>query len=143
MIKLLHLTNTHHVKSALLKDDIYKGIFNVDSWFDGLIDLKATYVLAFNDKDKPVGLMTLMLETPDSVSFHGGVYKEYRDNTTKITKETLKIVQETLKGKTFWTRVTSDNKKCINLVKKLGCKRTGEIKNAKGKHSLYFYTWTK
>lgn len=129
MIELIELIYADDIKTALIKDEIFKGIFstqelspdwepNTDfiTWFGVLKD------------NKPFGIIVIQPTQEDIWCFHGGIYLDQRGpDSPDILRECLDQLWEP--GIAFMTTVNVNNHPANHLVKKAGFIHTMTINN--------------
>jgi hypothetical protein len=140
MTSLAAVKDRAEISSLLEKDDLFKEIYQVDEWHPSIISLQHSYYKVIDNK-KLVGIFMVSSESKTSLSFHGGVFKKYRGDTTRIVTNILKQIKKHLPNFVIWTKVSSNNPMALGLVKSLGCREFGRLPMAVDKNELIFYRW--
>lgn len=105
-----------HIKALLLKDNIYKNILGKDELNIFNIPKKDT-ILSVIEDNKNKGLVYLQPKNAQYVSFHGGIYKEFRgEDTYRIFKKALKLAKRIAFPLHIFCTIKDDNKAAIRLV---------------------------
>lgn len=128
-ITLIPITDVNILIGALKEDDIYKQVLHIDT-LDGWIPdiVLCEWLLGYVDNNF-VGLLMIRHETDSLCSFHGGVYKKYRNKSLDYVRESMDIIKGIYKCKLI-TTVPNNYKHVIKFVEKLGLKEIGRISNA-------------
>lgn len=140
MINLLAIRNPELITKAFLRDDIYKPIKFSDTWSDKFVLPHAFYYLILEEKETK-GILELVQESPTSISFHGGVYKEHRGDSARYLSEILRQLREYLPKHTFWTKIDETNTPAIKMVESINCEQVGKIEGANYENAWLLYRW--
>jgi RimJ/RimL family protein N-acetyltransferase len=128
-MSLLPITDEASIIALLQKDELYKQLLNEEDVNNLSVDLKTQYwfIVVDDEIQEAIGMFLIIPFIGKCVSFHGGMYKEFRGrNTVQIVRQCLEsIAPET--DVVFMTTVKNTNKQAIALVEKLGLEYKGTI----------------
>jgi len=121
MYKLERVYVGETIKNFLLKDNLYKsilGVSDIEKWYPDLIT--TAWFIVYNDLNK-IGILALKEFSNNCVEFHGGLVEASRGKDTvnilKYCLSTLRVATPTIK---YVTKVNSNNKPCLALLRKYG-----------------------
>lgn len=140
MIVLHPLFNPLDIIELLVKDEIYKDCFKSDDIYREHIDFKHHLWFQVIKDHKSIGIIWLTDFTHNCVTFHGGLFKEFRGpNTSDILKECLRQLQEANTKIKYFSLALSTNKKAINLLEKIGFTPVMTIVNGADNGDIIIY----
>jgi hypothetical protein len=126
MIILNKIDTANYIKELLAKDDLYKDCFKTDALETISIDYNHHVwfeVQLQYDGYKTIGIIWLTDFTHNCVTFHGGLFKEYRSSTTPyLLKQCLYELKTLNPHITFITTILKTNIKAIKLIESIGFK---------------------
>jgi len=120
-IRFRYLTDYNEVEQLLLKEDIYKNILNTENLHKYFFNTAKMRCFAVYDNKTLFGIMILKEESPEYVSVHGGIYKEFQGNFHRI-KKTMKALKKLIYPYHLMTTVRLNNIPAVKTVRKLGWK---------------------
>lgn len=95
MITLKNLNTEFKIKILLARDNLYKnilGITDIREWIPDMVNVAWYLVLDHND---PVGVIYFKQLGDNCLSYHGGIYKDYRGkNSYLYLQEALRLIKE-------------------------------------------------
>lgn len=117
---LTRLTDVSQVKQLVSRDVLYKTMLEMEH-LDGYVpDLSMSSWLLVNKDGLDVGILMLRPFGGNCINFHGGVFKEHRNQgTAELVKECLELVRKQFHN-VFITTINEHNIISIKLVKKIG-----------------------
>jgi len=140
MIVLHPLFNPLDIIELLVKDDIYKDCFKSEDIYREHIDFKHHLWFQVIKDHKSIGIIWLTDFTHNCVTFHGGLFKEFRGiNTPSILKECLANIKTLAPHLTLFTTVLQTNQKALNLMNQLDFKKIMTIPNGASNTDLIVY----
>ncbi len=138
-ISLTNITDPEIIKYLLFKDNLYKGIGQVDTEITLNPDIYNVNWYQIIVDDKLTGLIFVKLLVGNTMCFHGGAYKAHRgENSGRILKECLKQLRNIYKC-TFVSTVPESNRLAANLLKKAGLIQKTIIINGYKKSNMILF----
>lgn len=138
MITIKLITNSDLIKSYCMKDDMHKiACIDEITYNDKPDTINYKWVEVSKD-NTVIGIVVLREVFADVISFHGGMFKPYRN---RYTPQALKEVLEQLRNQLdcqFMTSFSEKRTDVAKLVKYCGLKFKMKIKHPKdGIHVVY------
>lgn len=118
MIYLLNINDENKVKQALLKDNLCKDIVMCEDLDNWIPDIRFNNWYAVIEDHSLIGLFVTRQVTDNCVTFHGGLYKEFRrQDTPSKLQEIISTLKQEFPSK-YMTTVNSNNQAVIKLLQK-------------------------
>jgi hypothetical protein len=140
MITLQKLLNPEDIIQLLIVDNIYNDCFKSNDIYNEKIDFKHHLWFEVIKDNKSMGILWLTDFSHNCVTFHGGLFKEFRGpNTIEILIECLNQIKQKVPQLTLFTTVVQTNNKALKLMNKLNFKKIMTIPNGAGNTDLIVY----
>lgn len=136
---ILHrLIYPEHILMLLRKDELYKNITKrkeLDNW---LPDLQTHAWFAVEENNNFIAIVMIHARDTNLMEYHGGIYKEYRKESSRILRDVLEELRKNFNCK-FMTEVISTNVPGIRINKKIGMIEKCRIKNGDNNNYLIIF----
>ena len=128
------------IEFYLRKDGLFKDIFDVEEWNFILIPPFAQFFLIKEDA-KVMGILFIVQESQKSISFHGGLHKEYRGTGVEILIQFLTQLKSSFPKCKLWTKISSTNTPAKKLVERTGLIQFATLPESTSGGDLLFYRY--
>lgn len=139
MLRFKRLTDIDSIKEIVKKDNLYKSVLNIDDLEEWIPEPTYGWYAGY-EHDELVGFLLLVKESKNSMSFHAGLYKEYRGVGSEYLSKIIAQMHVNLPNYQLWTKTLENNKAAIKCLEQNNFEKTGYIPNVHDNLSYLIYS---